>query len=188
MNAEALQLASIIAGDPDAFGQWIAGVEPSLRRTLKPFAALVDTEAVLQEALLRVWQVAPRFVPDGKPNALLRFAVTTTRNAAVSELRRSAPSKEQLDALEHELAAQAEVEPAIADPFLREAIAQCRKKLPAQPAAALQQRLESGGVDDDSVLALRLGMKVNTFLQNYSRARKLLAECLKKRGVELEVR
>lgn len=187
MTLEAPLLALIIAGDPDAFGQWIAGAESSLRRTLKPFAALVDTEAVLQEALLRVWQVAPKFVPDGKPNALLRFAVTTTRNAAIGELRRSAPSAEQLDALEHQLAAQESAEPSVPDPFLRKAIAECRKKLPNQPAAALEQRLNSGGTEDDAVLAMRVGMKPNTFLQNYTRARKLLAECLKKRGVDLEV-
>ncbi len=187
MNAEAIELASIIAGDPDAFGHWIASAEPSLRRTLRPFAALVDTEAVLQEALLRVWQVAPKFVPDGKRNALLRFAVTTTRNAAVSELRRAAPTAGQLDALEHQLAAQEWVEPSAPDPFLRQAILECRLKLPPQPAAALQQRLDSGGFEDDAELALRVGMKVNTFLQNYTRARKLLAECLRKRGVELEV-
>lgn len=180
-------LQRIIAGDPDAFGRWIAGVEPSLRKTLRPFAALVDAEAVLQEGLLRVWQVAPKFVPDGQPNALLRFAVITVRNAAISELRRSAPTKAQLDALEADLAAEQEVMPEAPDPFLREAIAWCRSKLPGQPAAALNQRLISGGVDDDATLALRLGMKTNTFLQNVTRARKLLAECLKKRGVALEV-
>lgn len=180
-------LQRISAGDPEAFGQWIAGAEPSLRRALRPFAALVDTEAVLQEALLRVWQVAPRFVPDGRPNALLRFAVTTTRNAAISELRRSAPTAEQLDALEAHLAAEEAVEPSVPDPFLRAAIAECRQKLPRQPAAALEQRLLSGGVEDDAVLAQRVGMKTNTFLQNLTRARKLLAECLKKRGVAVEV-
>ncbi len=188
MDAEAQQLASIGAGDSSAFGQWIAGAEPSLRQSLRAFAALVDTEAVLQEALLRVWQVAPKFVPDGKPNALLRFAVTTTRNAAISELRRSVPSKEQLDALEHELAAEVQVQPSPPDPFLREAILECRKKLPGQPGLALEQRLASGGAQDDAALAARLGMKTNTFLQNYGRARKLLAECLRKRGVELEAR
>ncbi len=186
MDTERLQLASIIAGDPDAFGQWVAGVEAPLRRTLKPFAALVDTEAVLQEALLRVWQVAPRFTSDGKPNALLRFAVITTRNAAISELRRAAPTSDQLDALEHQLAAQESAAPAPPDPFLREAILECRKKLPGKPALAMEQRLASGGAEDDTVLAARLGMKLNTFLQNFTRARKLLAECLKKRGVELE--
>ena len=188
MDAEQLLLPAIIAGDPDAFGQWVAGVEASLRRTLKPFAALVDTEAVLQEALLRVWQVAPRFSSDGKPNALLRFAVTTTRNAAISELRRSAPTSQQLDALEHQLAAQEQFQPSPPDPFLRQAILECRKKLPSKPALALEQRLASGGADNDRVLAERLGMKLNTFLQNFTRARKLLAECLKKRGVDLEGR
>ena len=28
-------------------------------------------------------------------------------------------------------------------------------------------------------------MRLNTFLQNFTRARKLLAECLRKRGVDL---
>lgn len=171
-----------------AFGHWVAGVEASLRKTLRPFAALVDTEAVLQEALLRVWQVAPRFTPDGKPNALLRFAVVTTRNTAISELRRSAPTADQLDALERQLAEQESAEPSPPDPFLRKVIEECRKKLPPQPALALLQRLESGGAEDDAVLAQRVGMKLNTFLQNFGRARKLLAECLKKRGVALEVR
>ena len=188
MTPEQQQLASIVAGDPEAFGQWVAGVEASLRRTLKPFAALVDTEAVLQEALLRVWQVAPKFTSDGKPNALLRFAVITTRNAAISELRRATPTSEQLDALEHQLAAQEAAAPSAPDPFLREMIARCRQQLPKQPGLALEQRLSSGGVEDDAVLAARLGMKLNTFLQNFTRARKLLADCLKKRGVELEVR
>jgi DNA-directed RNA polymerase specialized sigma24 family protein len=188
MDAEAQLLFAISAGIPEAFGQWVAGAEPSLRKSLRPFAALVDTEAVLQEALLRVWQVAPKFVPDGKPNALLRFAMTTTRNAAVSELRRSSPTVEQLDALEHQLAAQEAAQPSPPDPFLRAAIAECRAKLPRQPALALEQRLASAGAEDDAVLAARLGMKTNTFLQNFTRARKLLAECLKKRGVELEVR
>jgi RNA polymerase sigma-70 factor (ECF subfamily) len=32
---------------------------------------------------------------------------------------------------------------------------------------------------------MRLGMKLNTFLQNFTRARKLLADCLRSRGVDL---
>ena len=31
----------------------------------------------------------------------------------------------------------------------------------------------------------RAGMSLNTFLQNFTRARKLLAECLGKRGIDL---
>src|SRR5579863_6842128 len=80
---------AIVAGDSEAFGRWVAGAEASVRNALQPFAAFVDTEAVLQEALLRIWQVAPRFVSDGKPNGLFRLAVRTARNLALSELRRA---------------------------------------------------------------------------------------------------
>ena len=43
----------------------------------------------------RVWQVAPRFKPDGRPDALLRLAIRIGRNLAVSELdaRGSTPSR-----------------------------------------------------------------------------------------------
>ena len=84
-------LPAIQAGDADAFGRWLAGAEPGLRESLRSFAASVDTEAVLQESLLRTWQVAPRVVSDGKPNTLLRLAVRIARNLAVSERRRLRP-------------------------------------------------------------------------------------------------
>ena len=110
-------LPLIVAGDALAFGRWVAGAEPSLRACLRRYAALVDTEAVLQEALLRVWQVAPRFHSDGRPDSLLRFAAVTVRNVAISQLRRSRP----------ELAIDDEpVEPAVSsaapDPLLRAAV------------------------------------------------------------------
>ena len=63
-------LPGIVAGDADAFGRWVAGAELQVRDSLRPFAASVDAEAVLQESLLRVWQTAPDFKPDGRPNAL----------------------------------------------------------------------------------------------------------------------
>ena len=68
-------LPAIAAGDPDAFGHWVAGAEPRVRLSLSSFATRVDTEAVVQETLLRVWQVAPRFRPDGRPDGLVRLAV-----------------------------------------------------------------------------------------------------------------
>jgi len=176
----------MVAGDAEAFGLWVAGVESSVRQSLRPFAALVDTEAVLQEAFLRVWQVVPRFTHDGQKNALLRFTVTCARNLAVSELRRAAPSSEELEVLEQRLSLESHFAPVTPDPFLREAIAECRRKLPKQPGLALEQRLTSNGVDDDSVLAARVSMSLNTFLQNFTRARRFLAECLKKAGVDLE--
>jgi RNA polymerase sigma-70 factor (ECF subfamily) len=126
-----------------------------------------------------VWQVAPRVVPDGKPNALLRFAVRVARNVAVSELRRL---RVTIDAELEEMSAP-EVDPP--DPILRRAIVECRESLPAQPAKALAARLESSGGETDETIAEHLGMKKNTFLQNFTRARKLLAECLRGKGVVL---
>jgi RNA polymerase sigma-70 factor (ECF subfamily) len=186
LNTELATLEAIAAGDARTFGNWVASVEASVRSSLRPFAALVDTEAVLQEAFLRVWQVAPRFTHDGKPNALLRFATRTARNVAISELRKAAPSAAQLDELESALTAESHVQPVMPDPLLRAAIADCRKKLPRQPRLALEQRLQSGGGEADTVLAQRVGMSLNTFLQNFTRARKFLKECLQKAGIYLD--
>lgn len=185
MQAEAAQLARISAGDAAAFGQWASSVEASLRGSLRPFAAHCDCEAVVQEALLRVWQVAPRFKHDGRPNALLRFAVTTARNVALSELRRTSATPTELEALHRALEAQGDATPRPPDPHLRTAVARCREKLPGQPAAALTARLERA--DDDHALAASVRMTLNTFLQNVSRARKLLADCLKKAGIDLDL-
>jgi RNA polymerase sigma-70 factor (ECF subfamily) len=180
-----LHLPQIVAGDAQAFGQWLAGAEPSLRSGLRPFAARVDTEAVLQEALLRIWQVAPRFVPDGAPNGLLRLGARIARNLAVSEARRGRTDAVEDAALERMLAAaERVVAPEEPDPLLREVIAHCREKLPGKPGLALAQRLSHPG-ESDAELAEALKMKLNTFLQNFTRARKLLADCLERRGVRL---
>ncbi len=184
-----LHLAGIAAGDPDAFGRWVAGAEGRLRDSLRPLAARVDVEAVLQEALLRIWQVAPRFVPDGRPDGLLRLGVRVARNLALDELRRARLDPASMEALEAALAA---ADPAAAssvaapDPILRRTIAECRERLAGPPARALDARIASAGAEPDETLAARVGMKVNTFLQNVSRARRALADCLKRRGVELE--
>lgn len=45
-------------------------------------------------------------------------------------------------------------------------------------------RVHSAGVEPDAVLALRLGMKLNAFLQSFTRARGLPADCCaRQRGV-----
>jgi RNA polymerase sigma-70 factor (ECF subfamily) len=181
-ETEAQLLPAIAAGDPRAFARWIARVERPLRESLRSFAARVDVEAVVQETLLRAWQVAPRVADDGKPNPLLRVALRIARNLAIDAVRRArtvALGDVDLDrslafATLHEV-----------DPMLRDAILHCREKLPAQPARALDARVQSAGAEADAVLALRLGMKLNTFLQNFTRARKLLADCLRARGVEI---
>lgn len=166
---------AISAGNEHSFGTWMSYAEPGLRRSLGSFAAVVDVEAVLQEALLRVWQLAPKVVPDGKPNCLLRWAVRCARNLAISETRRlkAAPVDE----------VEIQVEPVTPDPLLRAKLVDCRDKLPRKPRQVFEARVGGG---DDLDLATRLGMTLNTFLQNVTRARKLLAECLGKAGVQID--
>jgi DNA-directed RNA polymerase specialized sigma24 family protein len=176
-----VHLAAIRLGDAGAFARWLAGAERPVRESLRPLAAHVDTESVLQEALLRAWQFATRVEPDGKPNGLLRYAVRIARNVAISEMRKS-----RAKAVDPETLDTADPSPvAPPDPILRRAIDDCRGALPQKPAMALAARIESGGAEADEVLAERLGMKPNTFLQNFTRARKMLAECLEGKGVAL---
>ncbi|MCX4240453.1 RNA polymerase sigma factor [Paraliomyxa miuraensis] len=177
-------LPDIAAGDPDAFGRWVAGAEDRVRGSLMGLAAHVDVEAVLQETLLRTWQVAPRVRPDGRPNALLRLAIRAARNLALSELRKARVRPAVVADLERL------PEPSAAmsgpDPLLRRVIAACRERLPGKPAAALLARLQGPGKADRDLAEL-VGMKLNTFLQNVTRARKLLGDCLSKRGVDVDL-
>jgi RNA polymerase sigma-70 factor (ECF subfamily) len=165
-----------------AFARWMSGAEPSVRESLRSFATVVDVEAVLQEALLRVWHASPHFTPDGQPNALLRFAVRVARNLAISEVRRTKSRPVSDEALEQLAPPE---EPAPPDPMLRGAIAECYGRLPEKPRQALDARLKSEGRTNDDALAASLSMRLNTFLQNFGRARKLLAECLEKHGVRI---
>lgn len=175
-----VHLTRIVDGDADAFAGWLSGAEPTVRLSLASFSAVVDVEAVLQETLLRVWQVAPRFVADGAPNGLLRLAIRIGRNLSVSELRRTKSRPVDPSDLEPHLE---QVRPSEPDPMLRAAIVECRDKLPTKPRQAFDARLAGG--DEDRTLAERLDMQLNTFLQNFARARKLLAECLDKRGIAI---
>lgn len=179
-------LPAIAAGDPDAFGRWVAGAESRLRGSLRRFAERVDVEAVLQETLLRTWQVTPRHEPDGRPDSLLRLAIRIGRNLAIDEVRRNRYHLTDDDTLETLVTASDE-RPGWRgpDPLLRQAIRECRSALIGRPAAALEARLRSQGMVADEDLATGLGMKLNTFLQNVTRARKALAACLEKAGVDL---
>ncbi|MEL6342823.1 MAG: sigma-70 family RNA polymerase sigma factor [Myxococcota bacterium] len=177
-------LPAIASGDPAAFGRWVAGAEPRIRGSLRSFAAAVDTEAVLQETLLRVWQVAPRFQPDGRPDGLVRLAIRIARNHAISEVRRARLDPTEIEQLERRLN-QATEPPAMPDPLLRTQIETCRSRLPPRPAKALSQRLAARGGRPDTALAEEIGMTLNTFLQNIRRARLALARCLAEHGVSL---
>ena len=181
-------LPRIVAGEVGAFGSWMAGAEARLRDSLRSFAVRVDVEAVVQETLLRVWQTAPRFVADGRENGLLRLAIRVGRNVAVSELRRYRAEPMEIGALEREAEAYDPIGsegPRARDPLLARRIDDCLKRLPRQPGRALGARVEGLGVEPDETLAAGLGMRTNTFLQNVTRARKLIAECLERHGVDL---
>ncbi len=180
-----VHLRAIQGGDASAFGLWLAAAEPSLRRGLRGFARQVDVEAILQEALLRVWQVAPRFVPDGQPNGLVRLAQRIGSNLAVSETRRTRGVATDPALLAEGVDRSQQFEPSLPDPLLRAQIEKCREKLPPRPKEALAARLDGEGGEPDATLAERLGMEKNTFLQNITRARKLLLECLERAGVKL---
>src|SRR5204863_6301532 len=104
---------------------------------------------------------------------------------AISEVRRTRALPVEADDLEAALA-EAETRTEAPDPMLRRAIVECRDKLPPKPRQALDTRLASAGGHDDTDLAESIGMRLNTFLQNFTRARALLADCLKKRGIVLD--
>jgi RNA polymerase sigma factor (sigma-70 family) len=173
-------LPGIIAGDEDSFARWLAGAERPIRESLRRFAASVDTEAAMQETLLRIWLVARRCHPDGQPNSLLRFAISIARNLALSEIRRRRKEAPIPDSPEPPAP-----EPPLLDPGLQKAIKRCLDKLPRKPAAALWARIKSAGAEPDKHLADRLGMRLNTLLQNITRARRLVAQCLQQAGIEV---
>ena len=183
-----VHLQAIVNGDKAAFGRWVAGAEATLRGSLRSFAASVDVEAAVQETLLRIWQVARRVKPDGKPNGLLRFALRAGRNLCLSEARRRrfTPATDDDEGFERLVARVADEGPAPADPFLRRALLACLSLLPGKPREAIQARLNAAGGESDQAIADRLGLKLNTLLQNVTRARRALAECLKGRGIALE--
>lgn len=176
-------LPAIAAGDPRAFGAWVAGSEEVVRVSLRSFAAAVDTEAVLQEALLRVWLTAARVTPDGRPNALLRYALRVARNAAIDESRRMRSVPVDVDELERDGEQVAPIEP---DPLLAAQIVRCRDALPAAPRSVFDARVGANGRSDRE-LAEALDMALNTFLKNVGRARTLLLACLERAGVALEL-
>jgi len=179
-----IHLPLIQAGDADAFGRWVAGAEDRIRASLNSFARIVDTEAVVQETLLRVWQVAPRFQADSRPNSLIRFAIRIARNLAIDASRRRRVTPAEIEQLER-AANRATSDPAPPDPLLRETIAKCFQALPERPRHALQQRISARGNRHDVELAKEVGMKLNTFLQNIRRARLSLSECLRSHGVRI---
>jgi DNA-directed RNA polymerase specialized sigma24 family protein len=172
------------SGDPDAFARWMQMVEIPLWRSLSRFARTVEVEVVVQETFMRMWVFAndPGRVLEGE-SASLRFAFSVARNVAREEVRRCGQGRfaelEELDRLPEGC-----VNPELPDPALGKAIGECVERLPKKPRKALVARIGEGHLPDRE-LAQTLRMKLNTFLQNIVRARKLLAGCLERKGVRL---
>lgn len=178
-------LPAIASGDVQAFAVWLGHAEPRVRLSLAKFARAIDSEAVVQEALLRIWQVAPRVAVDARGDTLVRLAVQIAHNLAIDHVRRDRRlSHVERAELVEDASSQIDDSPS-PDPLLRAVIATCIEQLPKQPAAALSARIDNAGHDADETLAARLGMQLNTFLKNFGRARALLLDCLKSKGVSL---
>jgi DNA-directed RNA polymerase specialized sigma24 family protein len=176
-------LQPIREGDCDAFAAWAGTASPRLVRRLQPLASVIDTETIVQETFLRVWQKAAGFTPDGQRNALLRFAFRTARNLAIDELRRMRREPRPLP-IDDVVRLAGVTQPEAADPALRRIIAAGIEKLPPRPKAALGARLGRYAASHDSILAARSGMRANTFVQNVVRARRLMAKHLAACGVD----
>ena len=161
-------------------------VERPIRAGLVRFARAVDLEVVMQETFLRMWLLATKspMVLEGEI-ASLRMALAVARNVAREELRRSKRGASvPLEDLEDSHALAIEPEPG-PDPGLARAIRDCMERIPGRPRIAIELRIARGHSRSDHDLAESLGLKLNTFLQHIVRARKSLAECLRKKGVEL---
>jgi DNA-directed RNA polymerase specialized sigma24 family protein len=172
-------------GDRGAFAQWMGMVEIPLRRSLYRFARAVDVEAVVQETLVRMWLLAgdPQRVLKGS-QASLKYAFAVGRIVALEEMRRYRKDRfVELDVLEN--LPEGRINPDPPDPALARKIQDCMESLPRQPREALWARVHNGRLPDRQ-LADALRMKANTFFQNIVRARRLLRECLERRGVRLE--
>ena len=171
------------AGDRDSFADWMGAVEAPIRRSLSRFARAVDVESVMQETFLRMWVYAQdRGTELRGPNAAMRFAIGMARNVARSEARRTG----RVTFLPPEELPEVEVQPdPLPDLGLRQAIVDCLGRLKGKPLEALRVRISMSAVGDRE-LARAVGMTLNTFLQNVVRARRAVAECLKRRGIEVE--
>ncbi len=172
-------------GDQDAFDRWMGILEIPLRRALSRFARYVDVEVVVQETFLRMWILArdPAWNLKGE-NASVRYAFVVARNVACEELRRWW-RLQPVDVSELEILPQGKVNPPIPDPPLYEKIQDCIGSLRPQYQNALRARIDEGHLPD-SLLADRLRMRLNTFLQNIVRARAFVKKCLERKGIRLE--
>ncbi|MCC6650839.1 MAG: hypothetical protein IT348_06790 [Candidatus Eisenbacteria bacterium] len=171
--------------DPQAFGQWAGRVERPVRLYLRPWAARVDVECIVQEALLRMWVRANdgEAEPLTGENASLRWCCRVAWNLARNEARKRG---REVVTDPQEMPETSVSPEEHSSPGLRRAIAECVQALGEKLRSVLLARLEDHGLRGDLALAESLDMTKNTFLQNIVRARKQVAACLEGKGVALE--
>lgn len=179
-DVEVAELKGIARGDPEVFKRWFARCEIRLRQSLRSFAESVDVETLVRETAFRVWERASTITSDGRPEFLLRWAVTVARNAARNQAKRSW-REEPLDRYA-EAAGPVGVVP---DLMLRARIRHCREHLPATPRRVLNEHLADGGQCSGHDLAISLGMTFDAVRQNLTRARRALEQCLLKFGINV---
>ncbi len=168
-------------GSREAFASWLRLVELPLRESLRSFARQVDTEAVLQEGMMRMWMIAPTLELSGT-DASVRYARRMLRNLAISWIRRHG---REVQGKVPDLPDPSGTDP-VPDMVLRKAVETCLSLLKPRPRKAITERLRDQGASHDRDLAERAGMTLNTFLQNVVRARRFLRECMRSNGVALE--
>lgn len=152
-------------------------VLPTLRRSLSWARCLVDTESVVQQALLITWNNAPRIERGTKTDPLLAYALKVSRNEALKEL----PPRDTLPVdMDQEVP-----EPEVLSPLFRAGVSLCFDTLPERPKIALRVRIEDGGTRTDEELAQHLGMTKGTYQQNLHRARVTIQDCLRRHGIEV---
>lgn len=181
-DSEVAEWQAIGRRDEAAFARWLARCEVRLRRSLRPFAQVVDVEAVLQETAIQIWEYdAVKIAPTGSPEFLLRWAYVVARNKALNVARRAG----RLVPLEmHQEAAPSAMQ-AHSDPLLRTRIRGCLEQLLPHFRRVLDARLKDDGQRPDRELAGSLGMSFDAFRQNLARGRRALEGCLKTHGIDV---
>ena len=180
-DAEIAEWQAIAQGNQDAFSRWFARCEIQLRRSLRSFARTIDVEAVVQETVMKVWELAATIGPRGRPDFLLHWAQEVAKNHALNRSDR-AKREVPLEA-HHDLPTRATV--SASDPILRARIRECLAALSASTRRVLEARLHDAGQHSDRDLSAMLGMSYDTFRKNLSRAREALEQCLREHGIDL---
>ncbi len=102
IRADHAVMAAIAEGDEAAFARLVRDLTPALLRFARAALAVSPAEAeeVVQEVLIRLWQQAADWQPDGR---ISTWAHRVTYRLCIDRLRRQRPSV-AIDALEDELA------------------------------------------------------------------------------------